>query len=210
MEGVITAIEAVKTSTRTVNIHLDSGQGFRITKEVVLQAGLRPGLTLTADQVRDLLNRDALERTYVRALHFLSYRPRSESEVRRYLARRETPSEILHSIAERLKREGLIDDDAFARFWVENRSTFSPRGQRLLRQELRSKGLASSVIEENLPQDEEESAYAAAAKRARALAQADWETFCRKLLPFLQRRGFAYDTAKGAVARLWKETRPPS
>ncbi|MEW6231834.1 MAG: RecX family transcriptional regulator [Chloroflexota bacterium] len=210
MEGVITAIEAVKTSTRTVNIHLDSGQAFRITKEAVLQAGLRTGLTLTDDQVRDLLNRDALERTYVRALHFLSYRPRSESEVRCYLARRATPSEILHSIVERLKREGLIDDDAFARFWVENRSTFSPRGQRLLRQELRSKGLASSVIEENLPQDEEESAYAAAAKRARALAQADWETFCRKLFPFLQRRGFSYDVAKGAVARLWKESRPPA
>jgi regulatory protein len=99
-----------------------------------------------------------------------------------------------------------VDDEAFARYWVENREAFRPRGKRSLRFELRRKGIAGSVIDDAVAHiDEADSAYRAAQGRARQLDQLDYQTFRHRLSGFLQRRGFDYDTVKETVYRLWQE-----
>ena len=61
----------------------------------------------------------AYQRALDSALRFLSYRPRSEQEVRRRLGRQAWPAEVIEAVVARLRAVGLLDDAAFARLWVE-------------------------------------------------------------------------------------------
>ncbi len=142
-------------------------------------------------------------------MRFLSYRPRSETEVRRYLAGKEIEPVVIDAVIERLREQRYLDDIEFARYWVENRQRFRPHGVRALRQELRLKGVEAETIEGAVADVEPESAaYEAGLPRAQrlaALAEADPLTFRRRLIEFLLRRGFDYATARDAVTRLARE-----
>jgi regulatory protein len=160
--------------------------------------------------------------TLDRALRFLAQRPRSEYEVWQRLSRpssgtsarraRSAPDQAtIKAVLARLKLHGLVDDAQFARYWVEQRQTFRPRGARLLRAELRQHGVASPAAEaaaEGIQDTAEDDAYRAASKRARQLgATLDERTFKTRLSQFLARRGFDWDTIAPVIDRLWREVR---
>jgi regulatory protein len=106
----------------------------------------------------------------------------------------------------RLKETGVVDDIAFARFWKENRETFSPRSQRLTKVELRQKGVAADVIDRIAGVvDDDNSAYRAALGKARSLSLSDYQGFRRRLGEYLKRRGFGYEVIHRTVERLWQE-----
>ena len=139
------------------------------------------------------------------ALRFLSYRPRSEAEVRRRLSRRFSHSSVDNAIAN-LREQGLLDDAAFAEFWRQSRERNRPRGASVMRWELLRMGVSREVADDALEGlDEDESAYRAASGISRRLGQPDYDTFQKKLVPYLRRRGFGLETTKGAVRRLWGE-----
>lgn len=140
------------------------------------------------------------------AYRFLSLRPRSEFEVRTRLKKKgHTEASIGRAIAE-LKRQGVLDDSSFARFWTENRESFSPRGRALLTMELRSKGIDPGIVTEVLQDlNEEESAYRAACKRAKRSLQLEYEDFRNLMASFLRRRGFGYEVSQRVLNRLWNE-----
>jgi regulatory protein len=149
---------------------------------------------------------DPFQKALEAALRYLSPRPRSEKEVRQRLARRQVEKPLVDQVVGWLRERGLLDDVAFAAFWRDNREAFRPRGKRLLEQELRQRGVAPQVIQEQLQDlDEEASALRAAQKKARALAQSDYPTFRAKIGSFLQRRGFSYEVAASATRQLWQE-----
>lgn len=201
----VSALQVQARNPRRVNVFLDGTYAFALSLEVATQAGLKPGMVLTSEHIAALQAQDTWQKTYDATLNYLAYRPRSEEEIRRYLRRRQAPAEICNRVLARLKESGLVDDEAFAHFWVENRDAFSPRSARALRSELRSKGVSSDTIEAQVSGDDSDAAYRAASKKLRPLAGADKDTFRRKLLSFLQRRGFGYETSREVVDRLWRE-----
>lgn len=164
-------------------------------------------MSLDPADVQRLLDLDGAQRAYDAALGFLSYRPRSEAEIRRNLERKRFPPERIDEVLVRLRRTGLVDDAAFARYWVENRDTFSPRGGRALRAELRLKGVgdeeARTVLEDG--RDEAAGAYAAGERKARQLKGLDRRAFRQRLGAFLARRGFSYESISHTVDRLYAE-----
>ena len=110
-----------------------------------------------------------------------------------------------------LREVRLLDDGEFARSYVDQRDRTSPRGRRLLRAELRSKGVTPQTADGPLAEiDESDAAYRAAAKRARTLSALAYPDFQRRLGDFLLRRGFGYDTSRETVKRLWGELREES
>jgi regulatory protein len=125
---------------RTLTIHIG----------VVAQAGLRVGLVLDAARLAELQAANTFQASYNRALDFLAVRPRSAWEVRDRLRRKAVPEDDIPRVIERLERAGYLDDAAFARFWIEERARSSPRGPRLLQQELRRKGVSGPVIAQEL------------------------------------------------------------
>lgn len=141
------------------------------------------------------------------AVRFLAGRPRSEYEVRRRLRRARIDEAVIEAVLAQLRRHNLLDDVAFARYWVEQRQTFRPRGARLLRAELAARGIDSSIVRDASACVEPtslEDAYRAAAKRARHLP-ADERVFTARLSRWLAGRGFDWATITPVVQRLWRE-----
>jgi regulatory protein len=133
-----------------------------------------------------------LERAHGRALDYLSYRPRSEAELRDYLLEKEFPESVVEEVLARLNRVGLVDDAEFARYWIDNRARFRPRGGRMLRYELQQKGVASETIEEALDDyDELAAVRKVAQEQARRLRHLPPDKFRRRLYARLARRGFS-------------------
>lgn len=206
----VTAIEPQKkTGSRRVNILLDGRFSFSLQEE--LAARLAPGCFLSEGEIGELRRQDGLRQLHDAALTLLSYRSRSVAELRARLLRRGFDAALVDEVLEQLNGQGILDDQDFARFWVENRQSFSPRGGRLLRAELRFKGVEREIIEGVLPspEDEDEAAYRAGRKKARTLRALDWCEFRRRMGDHLVRRGFSYETAATAIRTLWAEMDSP-
>lgn len=203
--NTITAIEDQKRRKDRVNVFLGGSFAFSLEREVVQQQGLHMGQSLSDSQIEELVRADLFGKCLEAALHLLSYRPRSEAEIRQRLYRR-FEKETIDRVVLHLQERRIVDDAAFARFWTENRESFSPRSKRLLKMELRRKGIDSEVVDEVLEGvDDEESAYRAAQRKGHNLGK-DYETFRQKLGAFLGRRGFSYDVINRTIERLWQES----
>lgn len=208
----VTALRTQRRNRQRVDVYLDGERAFSMT--ALLAAALHVDQDLSTEEVASLQARDAQEDAHEAALRYLGYRPRSETEVRRYLEQRGYPPEVQEETLSRLRQSGLVSDDDFTRFWVENRERFRPRSRRALRYELRLKGIAPDLIEGALASvDEEDGAYAVAQKRAERFVREglDAQTFRQKLGQFLTRRGYEYAIIRQVVSRLWQESQedPP-
>jgi regulatory protein len=202
----ITAIEPQQKNPQRVNVYLDGEFAFGLAR--ILAAWLKVGQELGEDKIAALQAEDAREVTYQKALHFLDYRPRSSQEVRQNLIKRGYDETLVEETINRLQNARLINDEDFARTWVENRSTFRPRSKAALRMELRQKGLSDEVVQSVLNEqvDEQALAFEAARKQARRYAGLEWPEFRQKMGGFLARRGFSYTTLAPVVSEVWKET----
>jgi len=202
--GTITALKIQKRNPKRVNVHLDGKFAFGLAS--ILAAELRVGQELSRQQVDELQSQDAIEVAYLKALNFISYRPRAEKEIIRNLQKHEVPEGQIEQVLTRLRQNDLADDPRFAQLWVENRSTFRPRGRYALRHELRQKGVGEKVIEAALQDlDESQLAYRAASKKAGKLGELEWPEFRRKLYGHLSRRGFSYEIIANVIPVVWEE-----
>ena len=143
------------------------------------------------------------------ALRLLSYRSRSENEVKRRLQGRYTEDAIKHTL-ESLRSQGLVDDISFAKEWRYQRERFRPRGPAVISQELRKLGVNRETIQEALSDfDSASNAYKAGSKYATKLSVEDGTVFRRKLGGFLQRRGFGGEVLGQTIERIWQELLDP-
>ncbi len=210
MGGTITALIVQKRNKERVSVYLDGRFAFGLALSEAMK--LRKGQYLSDEEIARLRAADEVEIAREHALRFLSYRPRSAAEVRRNLRqnKRQFSEETIEAVIARLERAGLIDDEAFARFWVENRARFGPRSARALRYELQRKGVPEAAIVAALADlDEEEAAYQAACQRAPRYARMDRRAFREHLGSYLARRGFSTHTIRDVLNRLWAELHDP-
>jgi regulatory protein len=204
---VVTAIETQKNNPERVNVYLDGRFAFGASALVIVARHVTLGRELSIEEIESLEGEDSAERAYNAALNFLSYRPRSAREIQDYFRRKAVDPDIVDAVIDRLKRINLVNDDEFARFWVENRQNFRPRGARALRVELRQKGLASETIEDALGSigDEGDIALGAGRKKMGSYRGLDDRAFLTRMIGFLQRRGFDYGVASRSARSLLEE-----
>jgi regulatory protein len=201
----VTAVRSGKRGKR-VNIYLNEKFAFSLEAEVALKEGLKAEKALSENEIEALKKADLFQRCLNAAFHFLSYRPRSQAELRQRLGKRGFDGDNVAAVLARLKERGLVDDLAFAQFWKDNRDSFSPRSQWLTRLELRQKGVPAEIIDRVAAEvDDQDCAYRAAVAKARRLSTADYQNFSRSLGQFLKRRGFGYGLIKPTVERVWQE-----
>jgi regulatory protein len=207
MAGKITELRYQKRNPDRVNVYLDGKFAFGLPD--LEAARFRPGQYLSDADIDRLRGVDAEQRAYDRAVHFLGYRPRSEAEVRQNLARAGTDGALIDRVVERLTQQGYLNDVEFARYWVDNRERFRPRGARALREELHRKGVGDEASAGLLAEtDQEESAYRAGQVKAMRLApllEENRQDFRRRMGDFLARRGFDYEVVRRVVARFERE-----
>ncbi|GAB4496529.1 MAG: RecX family transcriptional regulator [Anaerolineales bacterium] len=200
----ITAITAQKKNPNRVNIYLDGEFAFALAR--ITAAWLKIGDILSDEKIASLQAEDSKERALQQALLFLSYRVRSEKEIRQNLLKHEYSEDVIEITLQRLRDTGLANDNDFARAWVENRNTFRPRSRRALTMELRQKGLDEETVKSAVSDvDESALAYDTARKRASRFQGLEWSEFRKKLSEYLARRGFPYSVIAPVVTQIWNE-----
>ncbi len=205
MNKKITALKVQKRNPNRVNVYLDGEYAFGLAR--IVAAWLSLGQELDDEQIEKLQVQDSEEVALSKAVSFISHRARTESEIRHKLSQKGFSAEETDKVVERLRTNGLIEDEQYARSYVESRAALHPRSHRLMALELRQKGVTNSNIEKALEETEEDDqlAYQAASQYSRRLAALEWDKFRERLSGFLMRRGFTYGTIAPVVRRVWSE-----
>ena len=202
----ITLILPQERNKRRVNVHINGQYAFSLHQMVAGEAGLRTGLILSDEDIAKLQERDTFVLTQNMAYRFLSYRPRSEAEVRKRLLRAGSSEDDIDKVVGDLKRLELLDDEAFAKYWSEQYGVRRRRGKAMVKAELRRKGIDKEIAEKAVEDiDDYEVAYAAGAKKAKSLKYTDDRDFRRKMSAYLRGRGFNYDSINTVIRKLWDE-----
>jgi regulatory protein len=128
-------------------------------------------------------------------LDALTGQARSRKELRDRLAKRDVPDELAERLLDRFGEVGLVDDEAFARAWVESRQRSKGLARRALAQELRRKGVddetARTALDELDPDQEAQAARALVRTKARSMRALDPAVATRRLVGMLARKGYA-------------------
>lgn len=209
MARKITAIQSQKHNSQRVNIYLEGEFAFGLAR--ILAAWLAVGQELSEERIARLQADDEREVAFQKAMRFLSYRDRSEAEVRVHLTQHGIPEALVSETITRLVKNELISDKQFAARWVENRAEFRPRSRRALAYELKRKGVTQQTIDEALENiDEDQLAYQTALKYHTKIKALEWLDFRKKLYAHLARRGFSYETITSVARRVWDESHSKS
>lgn len=201
----ITLLERQQKNQGRVNVYLDGEFAFGLNE--LDAAELRKGQQLSDADIAALQSKDAVDRAVEKGIQLLAYRPRSTQEIRQHLTHKAIAPDVAEAAIQHLTDRGYLDERAFARFWIENRTAFKPLGPQALQYELRQKGVAPHIIRELLDElvDVEDAAYRAAHSQIRRLRGQTRQTFTQKLGQLLQRRGFSYAVASQVIRRLIAE-----
>ncbi len=164
---------------------------------------------------------DAQQKLLDAGFHFVSFRPRSEWEMRNFLKKKmdkwaKFDKQIFDQVLDKLRNYGYVDDTKFVAWWVEQRNVHRPRGVSILMSELRDKGISAQILKKLLQEEPEsvaadsENQLAGAqkivAKLAVRLTKYPKPDQKQKLIQALLRRGFGYDLVRRVVdERLTKD-----
>jgi regulatory protein len=197
---------AGKERSKKVRVYLDGAYAFSLEAAVALEAKLHINQELSQAGIQSLEHENLGKKAMAAAHNLLSFRPRSEKELRQKLTQKGYDASIVSACVAHLKELGLVNDAAFARYWAENRATFSPRSSRMVNLELRQKGVQAELAEETCEEvDNDSAAYEAGLKKGLRVGALDYEEFCRKVGEYLRRRGFGYDVINRSLKKIWDE-----
>lgn len=148
-----------------------------------------------------------LARARNNAYALLRQRPRSKYEIRNRLKLKGYDEAVIDEVVASLTKINEIDDEKFARIWVESRMQMNPMGDVVLRHELKEKGVSDSIIEATLAEkaekyDEYEVAFSMAKERFERFKKLDRQKAMKRVYDFLVRRGFKYDTIRRIIEEL--------
>jgi regulatory protein len=204
-DRTITAIIVQKRNPNRVNVELDGEFAFGLDRMVA--AWLKVGQQLSQEKIEHLRSADSIEKAFIRAMRLLSYRPRSETEIRERLRKSGQEEIVIDEVIQKLRESQLIDDEGFSKEWIENRNTFRPRSRRLLQMELKQKGIPQEIIKKTLEETQDDAILAlqAARKSAHRWTGLDESEFRKKLTGFLGRRGFSYSVISEIFPVIWSD-----
>lgn len=194
---VITDIKRQQKHGDRLSIYVDDKFVFGLEDIELSRSDLRIGRELSAAEIKRWQYRSAEAKAYNAALRYLSYRPRSQNEMVRYLRDKEYDDTTIELSITRLEEVGLIDDRAFAKLWVADRMRLRPRSRIILAAELRQKGVAPELTYEVLAglgrEDELEALRRLIIKKRSRYADE------AKLIGYLGSKGYNYGLIKEAI-----------
>lgn len=206
----ITDIRPQKRTPNRINLYLDGKFALGLDLEILVSGGLKIGDEISEAEFNEIKERSNHQKIFDKALNFLSFRPRSEKELKDYLTKKKIDEEEIGAVIKKLKERDYLNEKEFARWWIEQRQTFRPKARRVLELELRQKGIAQDLIVEllnsSMTKDTEfKMAQKLAGKKAVSFKNLSPQEFKQKLGGYLARRGFDWETIKRVVDSFQKK-----
>lgn len=207
------------------SVYIDERYSFSLNEYQLAGSGLRLGKELTVDELDTFQQDSQFGKAYERSLNYVMIRPRSEREIREYLTRtflypkpkvftsktgervvkkqsvdKTSVQAMIERVMSRLKEKNYINDEIFAKAWIESREFSKKTSKRRLQQELQQKGVAPEIIATMLQNSEvnEHANLRGLITKKRRLSRYQDDA---KLLPYLVRQGYSYSDVKDALGK---------
>lgn len=196
----VTKIEQQKNNKDRWSIFLDGEFAFGINGEEVLAFKLYTGKDINPEELKKMIIEKDYSKAKDIALNFLSYRARSEKELRNKLISKEYDEEIIDRVVDFLKKYEYINDEKFAKSYIRDRIRLKPVGRKKLFYDLRQKGIKSGIIDhvlDNMDLNEVNNAEKLIKKKISNRDELDLKKK-QKIYQFLLGKGFSYDTIRKA------------
>ncbi|MFN3344445.1 MAG: regulatory protein RecX [Chloroherpetonaceae bacterium] len=202
----ITSLEPQKNRKDRVSIFVDGEFAFGLSLDALALLGLKKGDLVTAEQLAEWRETAIYDEAKTAAFTMLARRIHSEKEVRDKLRKKKFPAEIIEKVIARLYEMNLLNDSQFASALVRDRLKRTPIGKSALKSKLFQKGIAKEMIDEVLSETDlnsEELCTKAAERKLKTLAkEPDAQKRKQKLVQFLMRRGFEWETIRTTLRTL--------
>ena len=197
-----------------VNVFIDGSYALSLDVAQIIDLGVKVGKELDDDERAQLEEQSQFGKVYARTLEYALVRPRSIKELREYLYKKTmqrmviskktgqkymrpgVPVGITDLVLDRLIQKGYVDDTRFAQWWVQTRNLRKGSSLRRLRNELMTKGVEKTIIDETLQESERSDA-----EEIQKLIQKKQSKYQDrdKLVAYLARQGFSYDDIRSAL-----------
>lgn len=192
----ITSVKQQTKNQQRFSIYVDGDYSFSLSESQLLETGVHTGMELDAEKLAELKSQSDFGKVVDRTFNLLSYRPRSEWEIRMYLQKHKQPSSIIERVVEMLRNKKYIDDEDFARRWVEAKRRGKPVSTLKLRQQLKQKRIEDSIISEVLSDGHDEKNDLRELVTKKQHRYPDQQKFMR----YLAGQGFRYDDIKSVLS----------
>ncbi|MEK7059384.1 MAG: RecX family transcriptional regulator [Patescibacteria group bacterium] len=194
----ITGIKQQLKQTGRYSIYVEGKYVFSLSSESLLDSKLVSGQELSEQQIREYKQLSSDDKLYNLTLRYVAIRPRSAWELQNYLDRKQAPPALAIKILNKLSDIGLINDEAFAQAYVNDRRLLRPTSRRKITLELRKKHVADEIIQTTLgnEQDTDQAALQDIIRRKRSQSRYQDDL---KLMQYLSRQGFNYGDIKSAL-----------
>ena len=194
----ITDMQIQKNNKTRANVYIDGEFSFALEMLTVMKLGLKIGQEVSQDRLAEAVFDSEKSVAFEKAMGYLGRGMKTCKQMRDYLTKKAYTPEVVDYVIRRLKEYRYIDDVAYAKLYVEHNS--ATKGERRLKQELVSKGIAVSLAEEHAQLDSEQTltdAQRLAEKYMRAKPH-DVKTL-QKLQRYLLSRGYSFDTVNNVL-----------
>ena len=205
----ITSISIQQRDKNRVNVSVDGKYRFSLDFSQITELGVRVGEEYSETELSDLENESQFGKLYMRALEYSLMRPHSQYELSQYLYRKTRDTltktgsvkkgvskELTERVFNRIIEKGYVNDEAFARYWVENRQLRKGISKRKLQAELASKRIDRSIVDSLLSETDRSDGDEILKIIEKKASRYDDE---QKLIAYLARQGFGYDDIKQAI-----------
>ncbi len=200
---IITKITRQKKDGERYNIYLDDKYAYSVHETVLIKFGLTKGMTLEDWSMDEMIYEDAIRKAFNRALHYLGFRMRSESEVKKKLLDLDYGEAIVLEAIVKLKNLGFLNDETFSEALLQTQKNSSSKGPRAIQQEMQKKGIGKELQAKVLESYSEDEQLQIATKLAEKAANANRSVapsqLKQKIQNALLRKGYSFDIIKQAL-----------
>ncbi len=188
-------------------VKLADEQEFILTPETVVKFSIAPDVEFSDQEFLNLLHQDSLRQAKDQAMRYLTIRPHSRRELVLKMRSKGYRYEVINQALDNLAEIDLIDDEQFARQFIQNELQLRPAGKALLAQKLATRGIhretSEDLLNELLPEElEQEIAEQLTEKFLRSNKRWTGKKLREKLLRFLQSKGFNWEHIRQVASKI--------
>jgi len=198
---VITAFKPQKNK-KVINVFIDGKFGFSVDLENFVKLRIKVGQRFSTDELKKVVAKSEYQKVLIKLLDFTSLRPRSEKEVDVWMVKKSVKEKFKEELKNKLRSFNLLDDEKFAKWWIEQRIAFNHKSKREIYYELKVKGVEKEIIINilsDLKVNELQSARILLKKSGYKWRKYPKKVVKQKMSAFLARKGFTWATIKTAT-----------
>ncbi|MBQ9730344.1 MAG: RecX family transcriptional regulator [Clostridia bacterium] len=199
----ITALTAqVKDKTRC-NVFVDGRFCCGLTLDTVVKNRLKAGMQITQERLEEMQLESEKETAFQKALSFISVSQKTKKQVRDHLVKKGYLPSVIEYVLEKMDSYDFVNDADYAKSYAA--SALKKKGNRLIRLELKNKGISDQEIAEAFVEDSAQTELAAATAIAEKYLKnktLDRENL-QKAYRYLMGKGYDFETAKSAVSSVY-------